>query len=88
MLTKFIIFLLIFLQLTNISDMAIVTVSLQSNLVITRQGTPVAPVAPVTFLYGMQLNPIVSRTQQLWFFHRKLQFYLLLYGFRFSKADC
>ncbi|XP_042036904.1 uncharacterized protein LOC121782957 [Salvia splendens] len=38
-------------QLTNMSNMAIVTVSLQSNLVITRQGTPVAPVSPVTFLY-------------------------------------
>ncbi|KAL0318488.1 UNVERIFIED_CONTAM: hypothetical protein Sangu_2005000 [Sesamum angustifolium] len=41
-------------QLTNISELAIVTVSLQSNLVITRQGTPVAPVSPVTFLYDSQ----------------------------------
>ncbi|KAL3824855.1 hypothetical protein ACJIZ3_020884 [Penstemon smallii] len=38
-------------QLTNISEVAIVTVSLHSNLVISRQGTPVAPVSPVTFLY-------------------------------------
>ncbi|KAL0440991.1 UNVERIFIED_CONTAM: hypothetical protein Sradi_0038000 [Sesamum radiatum] len=41
-------------QLTNISELAIVTVSLQSNLVISRQGTPVAPVSPVTFLYDSQ----------------------------------
>ncbi|XP_057804502.1 uncharacterized protein LOC131019899 isoform X2 [Salvia miltiorrhiza] len=41
-------------QITNISNMAIFTVSLQSNLVITRQGTPVAPVSPVTFLYDSQ----------------------------------
>ncbi|KAK4394718.1 hypothetical protein Sango_1626100 [Sesamum angolense] len=40
--------------LTNISELAIVTVSLQSNLVISRQGTPVAPVSPVTFLYDSQ----------------------------------
>ncbi|EPS71402.1 hypothetical protein M569_03352 [Genlisea aurea] len=38
-------------QLTNISDMAIVTVSLNSDLVISRQGTSVFPVSPVTFIY-------------------------------------
>ncbi|KAL0417123.1 UNVERIFIED_CONTAM: hypothetical protein Slati_3544200 [Sesamum latifolium] len=42
------------LKLTNMSELAIVTVSLQSNLVISRQGTPVAPVSPVTFLYDSQ----------------------------------
>ncbi|KAL1568226.1 hypothetical protein AAHA92_03621 [Salvia divinorum] len=41
-------------QITNMSNLAIVTVSLQSNLVITRQGTSVAPVSPVTFLYDSQ----------------------------------
>ncbi|PIN20252.1 hypothetical protein CDL12_07057 [Handroanthus impetiginosus] len=41
-------------QLTNISDMAIVTMSLESNVVISRQGTPVAPISPVSFLYDSQ----------------------------------
>ncbi|XP_051136790.1 uncharacterized protein LOC127255339 isoform X2 [Andrographis paniculata] len=41
-------------QLTNVSDLAVVTLSVQSNLVITRQGSPVSPVAPVTFLYDSQ----------------------------------
>ncbi|KAH6770632.1 transmembrane protein [Perilla frutescens var. hirtella] len=41
-------------QFTNVSDLAIVTLSLQSNLVISRQGTPVAPVSPITFLYDSQ----------------------------------
>lgn len=41
------------LQLTNIPEVAIVTVSLHSDLVLSRQGTPVASVAPVTFLYGI-----------------------------------
>ncbi|KAK6148358.1 hypothetical protein DH2020_019270 [Rehmannia glutinosa] len=41
-------------ELTNISELAIVTLSLQSNLVISRQGTPVSPVLPVSFLYDSQ----------------------------------
>ncbi|KAG8378846.1 hypothetical protein BUALT_Bualt07G0027200 [Buddleja alternifolia] len=41
-------------QLINISELAIVTMSLHSDLVISRQGTPVAPVSPVTFLYDSQ----------------------------------
>ncbi|KAG6386568.1 hypothetical protein SASPL_151734 [Salvia splendens] len=41
-------------QITNMSNLAVATVSLQSNLVIARQGTPVAPVSPVTFLYDSQ----------------------------------
>ncbi|KAL8465483.1 hypothetical protein ACS0TY_034837 [Phlomoides rotata] len=46
-------------QFTNITDMAIVSVSLQSNMVISRQGTPVASVPPVTFLYDSE-RPIVK----------------------------
>jgi hypothetical protein len=40
------------LQVANISGMAIVTLSIDSNSIISRQGTLVAQVAPVTFLYG------------------------------------
>lgn len=39
-------------QLVNISDIAIVTARLDSRLVFSRQGTPVSPIAPVTFLFG------------------------------------
>ncbi|XP_059644189.1 uncharacterized protein LOC132285964 isoform X2 [Cornus florida] len=38
----------------NTSSMAILTVSLDSNLIISRQGTSVSPVVPVTFLYDSQ----------------------------------
>ncbi|KAK2993223.1 hypothetical protein RJ640_005191, partial [Escallonia rubra] len=48
-------------QVENISTMAIVTVSLDSNSVVSRLGTPVSPVAPVTFLYDSQ-RPAVRLT--------------------------
>ncbi|XP_024025314.1 uncharacterized protein LOC21397720 isoform X2 [Morus notabilis] len=35
----------------NLSSISIVTLSLNSNLIISRQGTPVSPISPVTFLY-------------------------------------
>nr|XP_015882542.1 uncharacterized protein LOC107418369 isoform X2 [Ziziphus jujuba var. spinosa]XP_048322986.1 uncharacterized protein LOC107418369 isoform X2 [Ziziphus jujuba var. spinosa]XP_048322987.1 uncharacterized protein LOC107418369 isoform X2 [Ziziphus jujuba var. spinosa]XP_048322988.1 uncharacterized protein LOC107418369 isoform X2 [Ziziphus jujuba var. spinosa] len=35
----------------NVSNVSIVTVSLNSNPIISRQGTPVSPILPVTFLY-------------------------------------
>ncbi|GFP90721.1 hypothetical protein PHJA_001216000 [Phtheirospermum japonicum] len=41
-------------QLADISELAIVTVSLESNMVISRQGSPISPVSPVTFLYDSQ----------------------------------
>ncbi|KAA8540802.1 hypothetical protein F0562_024765 [Nyssa sinensis] len=41
-------------QVEDISSVAIVTVSLDSNLTLSRQGTPVSPIAPVTFLYDSQ----------------------------------
>ncbi|THG18722.1 hypothetical protein TEA_012425 [Camellia sinensis var. sinensis] len=48
-----------FMVVEDISSMCIVTVSLNSSLIISRQGTPVSPVAPVTFLYDSQ-RPAVS----------------------------
>nr|XP_043614618.1 uncharacterized protein LOC122586699 [Erigeron canadensis] len=41
-------------QFVDISNTAIVTARLDSGLVLTRQGTPVSPVAPVTFLFDVQ----------------------------------
>ncbi|PON72223.1 Guanine nucleotide-binding protein, beta subunit [Parasponia andersonii] len=38
----------------DISNIAIVTLSLNSNLIISRQGTPASPISPVTFLYDSQ----------------------------------
>ncbi|KAM5572001.1 hypothetical protein ABKV19_012200 [Rosa sericea] len=39
---------------SNTSSIAIITVSLDSNLIITRQGTPVSPISPATFLFDSQ----------------------------------
>ncbi|XP_060204622.1 uncharacterized protein LOC132632638 [Lycium barbarum] len=41
-------------QVRGISQTAIVTLSLRSNLILSRQGTSIASVTPVTFLYDMQ----------------------------------
>ncbi|KAL2515681.1 hypothetical protein Fot_29652 [Forsythia ovata] len=41
-------------QLTDLPEMAVVTVSLDSYLVRSRQGTTISPVIPVTFLYDLQ----------------------------------
>lgn len=38
----------------NISSIAIITISLSSNSIISRYGTPVSPIDPVTFLYDSQ----------------------------------
>ncbi|KAK9926859.1 hypothetical protein M0R45_024068 [Rubus argutus] len=38
----------------NVSSIAIITVSLNSNLIIARQGTPVSPISPATFLFDSQ----------------------------------
>ncbi|XAR72612.1 hypothetical protein NMG60_11019317 [Bertholletia excelsa] len=46
-------------MVADISNMSIVTVSLNTTLIISSQGTPVSPVAPVTFLYDSQ-RPAVS----------------------------
>ncbi|XP_075492963.1 uncharacterized protein LOC142530922 isoform X2 [Primulina tabacum] len=50
-------------QLTDIPEIAIITVSLYSNLVISRQGTPVAPVSPITFLYDSQRPTVRLNTK-------------------------
>ena len=39
-------------QVSNVSEIAIITVSLKPSSVVSRQGNPVAPLPPVTFLYG------------------------------------
>ncbi|XP_058195645.1 uncharacterized protein LOC131311985 isoform X1 [Rhododendron vialii] len=46
----------------EISSMSIVTVSLNSSFIISRQGTPVSPVAPVTFLYDSQRPAVILTT--------------------------
>ncbi|OVA16963.1 hypothetical protein BVC80_9043g4 [Macleaya cordata] len=38
----------------NISEVAVVTISFGSSSIISRQGTPVSPISPVTFLYDSQ----------------------------------
>lgn len=43
-------------QVANISNIAIITINFDANSTISRQGTPVSPVAPVTFLYGTCYN--------------------------------
>lgn len=43
---------LIPVQVANVTRVAIVTMSLNSNLIISRQGTPVSSISPITFLYG------------------------------------
>ncbi|KZV52160.1 hypothetical protein F511_07115 [Dorcoceras hygrometricum] len=53
-------------QLTNVAEMAIVTVSVRTNLVISRQGTAVTPVPPITFLYDSQRPTVrLSTTSQM-----------------------
>ncbi|KAI8529051.1 hypothetical protein RHMOL_Rhmol12G0195700 [Rhododendron molle] len=46
----------------EISSMSIVTVSLNSSFIISRQGTPVSSVAPVTFLYDSQRPAVILAT--------------------------
>ncbi|KAL4325881.1 hypothetical protein GQ457_11G033370 [Hibiscus cannabinus] len=45
-------------MVANISNIAIITISLDANSTISRQGTPVSPVAPVTFLYDSQRTAV------------------------------
>ncbi|GMH16785.1 hypothetical protein Nepgr_018626 [Nepenthes gracilis] len=46
-------------RIENLSSIAVVTVRLNSNAIISRQGTPVSPVAPATFLYDSK-RPAVT----------------------------
>ncbi|XP_050225028.1 uncharacterized protein LOC126674595 isoform X2 [Mercurialis annua] len=41
-------------QVVNVSSIAIITVGFNSRSVISRSGTPISPIAPVTFLYDSQ----------------------------------
>ncbi|GAA0161748.1 hypothetical protein LIER_17992 [Lithospermum erythrorhizon] len=41
-------------QVTDISPVSVVTVSINSSLIVSRQGTNVSPVPPVTFLYDSE----------------------------------
>ncbi|KAJ4840198.1 hypothetical protein Tsubulata_002949 [Turnera subulata] len=41
-------------QVSNVSGIAIITIALRSNSIISRPGTPISPIAPVTFLYDSQ----------------------------------
>ncbi|XVF54085.1 hypothetical protein PTKIN_Ptkin05aG0152700 [Pterospermum kingtungense] len=53
-------------QIANISDIAIITISLDPNSTISRQGTPVSPVSPVTFLYDSHRTAVrLSTTSQM-----------------------
>ncbi|XP_023541254.1 uncharacterized protein LOC111801476 isoform X1 [Cucurbita pepo subsp. pepo] len=45
-------------MVSNVSEIAIITVSLKPSSVVSRQGNPVAPLPPVTFLYD-SLRPTV-----------------------------
>ncbi|XP_038685245.1 uncharacterized protein LOC119985132 isoform X2 [Tripterygium wilfordii] len=38
-------------QVSNISSIAVVTIRLDASSIVSRQGTPVSPIAPVTFLF-------------------------------------
>ncbi|CAH2049760.1 unnamed protein product [Thlaspi arvense] len=49
------------LKVEDLSTVSIVTISLNSSLIISRQGTAVSPVAPVTFLFDSQ-RPSVRLT--------------------------
>ncbi|KAI7734484.1 hypothetical protein M8C21_030292 [Ambrosia artemisiifolia] len=57
-------------QFVDISEIAIVTARLDSGLLVSRQGSPVSPVAPVTFLFDSQRPHVrlsttsLKRTQQ------------------------
>lgn len=49
-------------QVKDISQTAVITVNLVSNWIISRQGTPVSPVAPVAFLYDSERPAVWLRT--------------------------
>lgn len=49
-------------QVRGISQTAIVTLSVKSDLMLSWQGTSIAPVAPVTFLYDMQRPAVMLST--------------------------
>ncbi|XP_039057965.1 uncharacterized protein LOC120201425 isoform X1 [Hibiscus syriacus] len=52
-------------MVANISNIAIITISLSANSTISRQGTPVSPIAPVTFLYDSQRTAVRLSTSHM-----------------------
>ncbi|KAH9604781.1 hypothetical protein KSS87_002927 [Heliosperma pusillum] len=49
-------------MIENVSSISIVTLSLNSSFVISRQGSPVSPVAPTTFLYDSKRPTVMLST--------------------------
>ncbi|KAH9614192.1 hypothetical protein KSS87_017901 [Heliosperma pusillum] len=49
-------------MIENVSSISIVTLSLNSSFVISRQGSPVSPVAPATFLYDSKRPTVMLST--------------------------
>ncbi|KAG4938354.1 hypothetical protein JHK86_044495 [Glycine max] len=52
-------------KLKNISRTEIITIELQATSILGRTGTPVSPVAPITFLYDPMKPNVVLRTSSL-----------------------
>ncbi|KAL8091682.1 uncharacterized protein LOC141689652 isoform X2 [Apium graveolens] len=79
-------------QVNNISSLAIVTVSVNSDVLASRYGSTVSPVAPVTFLYDSQ-RPVVrlSTTSNMRTRHRSLpiliRFMEPVFGFNSSHIS-
>ncbi|XP_065030595.1 uncharacterized protein LOC135653069 isoform X2 [Musa acuminata AAA Group] len=54
-------------QVQNISSMTVVTISCDTTYIITRQGTPVSPSDPITFLYDADRPSVrLSTTSNIW----------------------
>ncbi|XP_057951479.1 uncharacterized protein LOC131146135 isoform X2 [Malania oleifera] len=76
----------------NISSTAIVTVSLDSNSIISRQGAPVSPVAPVTFLYdshrpAVRLSTTSNMRTRERYIPISIKFMKPVYGFNSSHIS-
>ncbi|XWS37504.1 hypothetical protein CRYUN_Cryun19dG0048500 [Craigia yunnanensis] len=65
----------------NISNISIITISLNPNSTISRQGTPVSPVAPVTFLYDSQRTAVRLSTTS----HMRTQEHNIPISIKFMK---
>lgn len=78
-------------QVKNVSSLAIVTVSLDTDYIVSRYGTPVSPVAPVTFLYDSQRPAVkLSTTANMRTRHRSfptlIKFMKPVFGFNYSHV--
>ncbi|RDX70074.1 hypothetical protein CR513_50717, partial [Mucuna pruriens] len=75
-------------QIANISSTAIISVDFNSESIITRQGTQVSPIAPVTFLYdtnrpAVMLSTYTMRTREH-NLHILIKFVKSVFGFNSS----